>query len=135
MRRLFDDKIKQWTSGKKAYEVSLEETKKKEEPKEETKAQVRWNVAKELLSRKLFPETLDFGKGVQLGATHSEGRGEHSLTNFKRRTNSIEGFEVEAIYNICPKCNGEVRNKYLVMFNDALGVCCQKRFVKRGEVV
>ena len=135
MRKLFEDKIKYWISGEKAYNVSLDKLKRIEEPEPETREHTKWNVAKELLSRKLFPESLNFGKGALLGESHTAGRGEHSLTSFKKNINSIEGFGVQAIYSICPKCGGEVRSKYLVMFNENLSVACYKWFVKHGEAV
>lgn len=140
MERLFTtktlkEKLDYWTSGKKAYDVAMSPPKKIIEVVPDTVRQTKWRVAKELLSKKLFPNNVDFGKEVLLGEIHNVGKREHSLKSYHKYLTRTGGFETKAVYNICPKCDAEIRNKYLVMFNDDLGRCCIKWFVKSGQEV
>lgn len=92
-----------------------------------------WETAKEVLKGVEFPE--ETGKEVMAGETHVAGKRTHSLKSFKLALKPIEEFSVEANYNVCPDCGGDVRNKYLVMFDNENNQIYRRWFIRHGEVI
>lgn len=96
--------------------------------------QEEWDEAKEKFHQLDFPDQIGNQKN------RDEKHGKHTLQSY-RVDFKVNGFDTIGHYNYCEKC-GEVRNKYLVMYNSGTpprgfqqGTCVIREFVKHGKVV
>lgn len=95
---------------------------------------MQWEDAKRELAVIGFPEGVDFGEDMLCDESHVVDRTSHSLKTYEKDIIPIGEYAVMAKYNVCPECR-EVRNKYLVVFNDRENKAYRKWFVRHGETI
>ncbi len=94
--------------------------------------QNEWQHAKNIIDGMEFPAEKDFTETFS-AETHDQKKGTHVLQTYKHWFDVL-GFEAEAKYNICKKCN-ETRNSVIRIYNNKLGVVYEKWFKWQGENV
>lgn len=93
-----------------------------------------WEKAKGIVERMAFPNIV--GKVIMSGEKHRVGRTRawHDLTSYEFRLPSALGYKLLGKYNFCVQCN-EIRNKYLILYDNQEKRVYIKRFIYHGKEV
>lgn len=91
-----------------------------------------WKEAKNILNETSFPDDINgWKKG---SATHiiPKTTKTHKVVVYQKPIKSISNYEVTAKYTYCKSCR-EVKNKYLMIFNNEENEFHDKWFIENGE--
>jgi hypothetical protein len=114
---------------------SVKEMAKVSRSRTKTPLQENWLDACDEVDSMKFPDDIEFYE-TRVAESHDQKKGTHQLLTYRNaHTMCVKDFELTAKYNVCPKCDNEVRNKQLCLFNNELHQAHEKWFKYQGEDV
>lgn len=98
-------------------------------------AQEDWTSACSEVDGMKFPDDIRFIE-THSGESHEEKKNTHIMIGYKNLVPMyVKGFELVARYNVCPKCDNEVRNKQLYLINKEKAIVHDKWFTHQSKDV
>lgn len=94
-----------------------------------------WFSACSEVDKMKFPDDIRFTE-THSGESHEQKKETHIMIGYKNSDPMyVKGFELTARYNVCPKCDNEVRNKQLSLLNNEKTMVHDKWFTYQGKNV